>query len=149
MTKEEIKLERAEKFIAKFKAEFLARYGEVPKVDHSLNSSPKVLRVSMEELERAVDNVLFRDPAAYTRGVKSVRNRARFRPFIFYRQVMFKLASDMGYGPSELERFFLVDHATIIHSRVIIGNRKYRAAISIERAIIEEINVLYLNDGTV
>lgn len=149
MTKEEIKLKRADKFMDKFKAEFLAKFGEIPNVTHTIGVIPGVFRITLPKLEKAVDNVLLRDSEACARGVKSVRNKARFRPFIFYRQVMLKLASDMGYGPSELERFFLVDHATVIHSRRIIRNKVYRVAVPIEKAIIEEINLLYLNDGTV
>ena len=47
----------------------------------------------------------------------NIRSKSRIRELILIRICIFKVATEFGYGPSEIGKYFGFDHATVIHSR--------------------------------
>lgn len=73
----------------------------------------------LREYELLVEDVISKDPNfpedLVVKGI--LRNRSRKRDLVTYRQCAFKIAFDMGYGPSAIATHFHWDHATMIHAK--------------------------------
>lgn len=102
-----------------FIQEFHAKFGILPRVNYSFDLTK--FKVTLAELEDAVNYLISKDPSIVIEGA-TVRTKKRLREIVVYRQAMFKIANEIGYGPTPISTYFGWNHATVIYSCKNVSN---------------------------
>lgn len=105
-------IKEAEESIELFKKKFYSKYGAWPIVTFAI-SEPKLKVNSFAEAEDIVNNIMHKREG----HTHCIRDRIRIRSVVEYRQVLFKILSDLGYSCTSIAAHFGYDHATVIYSR--------------------------------
>lgn len=111
--------EEAIEFTRTFVKEFQAKFGILPRVHYSFDV--RELKVTLEDLEKTVNHLIKKNPFISIQGA-TIRTKTRKRELVVYRQCIFKIACDVGYGPTSIANYFGWDHATVIYSCKSVRN---------------------------
>lgn len=134
--------QEAEKMVQDFKREFTERFKAKIEIYYNLKKKVKKYTVSLEDIKEATNEALHEEfIEGYVVGcannmveiTNGVLTRTRVREIIIYRHILFYLARNAGYGPSEISRLLgtRYDHATIIH-----GNRRIKDLVEIKDKMV-------------
>lgn len=148
-TPNEKRNKEASEVVKTFIAEFHARFGIFPRVNYSFD--PTKFRMTLKELEDTVNSLIKKDESISVPGA-TLRIKKRQRELVIYRQCTFKLALDMGYGPSPISRHFGWDHSTVLYSGRNVKNlvsTKDKKLISILSKIENELQERFGTNGTI
>lgn len=96
---------RMQKEISSFQTRFYIEFGVRLQIAYKIETSLIPKTVTLTELEEIGDR---HHPGA-------VRSRSRKRELVNIRQVIFRIAMELGYGPTEIGKKWEWDHATILH----------------------------------
>jgi chromosomal replication initiation ATPase DnaA len=118
MSKTKQSAEAAE-FARNFIKEFQSKFGILPRVNYSFDV--KQLKISLSDLEEVINHLISKDPSIDIKGA-SIRTKTRLRELVMYRQCAFKIACEVGYGPSSIANYFGWDHATVIYACKTVRN---------------------------
>ena len=87
---------------------------------------PKLKVNSFKEAEEIVNNIMQKREA----HTYKISDKVRLRSVVEYRQVLFKILSDLGYTSTSIAAHFKFDHCTILHAKKVVDNlvntRNYR-----------------------
>jgi chromosomal replication initiation ATPase DnaA len=105
-------IKEAEETIDLFKKKFYGKYGVWPIVTFAI-AEPKLKVNSFAEAEDIVNTIMNKREG----HTHKIRDRVRMRSVVEYRQVLFKILSDLGYTFTSIADHFGYDHATVIYSK--------------------------------
>lgn len=105
--------------IEDFKKKFFNKF-EV-KLNIGYPIEPIAYRENFKFLEN-LGNQLLKEKGIFNRYPEGIKTKNRERPLVLVRSCIYKVASEMGYGCTEIGRHFGFDHATVIHGVALIGD---------------------------
>jgi chromosomal replication initiation ATPase DnaA len=134
--------QEAEEMVQNFKKEFTERFKAKIDIYYNLKKKVKTYTISLVDIVSAVNEVLHEEfIEGYVMGcannrveiTNGVLTKTRVREIIIYRHILFYLARNAGYGPSEISRLLGThsDHATIIH-----GNKRIKELVEIKDKMV-------------
>lgn len=146
----------ADKMITKFCAEFWETFHIYPEVRYVTSYSP-LPRTGLTLIEELINEVFCNDPTLEYKVLdvakdKGIRSTKRFKLLITYRQCFMKIASDTGYGSTDIARFLGFDHATVLHAKKRIKDlldTKDAETVEIYNKIVNAYKIRFSNDGDV
>jgi len=136
-----------ETFINEFSDKFYGKFGIRPMVTYS--SKVNLIGTNLIDLENVANYCIYRDLDIDITGA-SIKTRTRQRTLVIYRQCIFKMARDLGYGLARIGHHFGYDHATVLYATRNITNLvtcKDKQVIKILNKLQNELEKRYRNDG--
>lgn len=109
----------AETFINEFSDKFYGKFGIRPMVTYSTRDD--LNRVSLKDLEDIANHVIHTDIDVEITDA-TIKTRTRHRMLVIYRQCIFKISRDLGYGFSRIGTHFGYNHATVMYANNNIKN---------------------------
>jgi len=108
-----------EAFITEFSDLFYGKFGMYPSVTYA--SKANLIKVTLKDIEDIANYLLSLD-LDVTIPKATIKTRTRHRILVIYRQCVFKMARDLGYGFSRIGIHFGYDHATVLYANKNIKN---------------------------
>ena len=136
------KTREASEMVNDFISNFRAKFGVSARVSYSF--TPIKYNITLQQLIKIIDILINED--IYIKSKVSVKTKTRKREIVLYRQCAFRIAVELGYGPSITAEAFGFDHATIIHSNKVIQSlidTRNKQAINILNNIENELKTRY------
>lgn len=139
---------QVKEFINSFCQEFQVKFGITPSVYYSFQKSR--YKITLEQLIDVANDVLRHDPE-YVEG-HTIQTKSRMRYLVLYRQCVFRLGFEAGYGSTIIGLSCNHSHATVIHGARIFQElleTKDKQTISILKCIEYELEKRYGFEGNV
>lgn len=141
--------DEADQFIQDFSDKFYGKFGVYPRVTYSLKKG--LVQLSLKDLEDIANHCIHVDLDVDIVGA-TIKTRTRQRTLVIYRQCIFKMARDIGYGLARIGHHFGYDHATVLYANKNINNLincKDKQVIRVLTKIQDELEKRHRNDGDV
>ncbi len=139
----------ADQFIQEFSDRFYGKFGTYPRVTYSLTRDSK--RLGLKDLEDVANHCIHTDlEVDITKA--TIKTRTRQRVLVIYRQCIFKMARDMGYGLAKIGGHFGYDHATVLYANRNITDlisSKDKQVLRVLTKLQDELEKRHRNDGDV
>lgn len=116
-------LEKMAVEIQTFKTYFESKHRNI-EVDIRIIKVKERDRVTLEELQELTLSTMYDINPEFS-NIKNLQYRTRLRDFMMYLQSFCKIASDLGYGSSQISRFLGRTHASIINNTKAANNYIY------------------------